>query len=101
MLRRLVRTASSKRGALIDDVYYVQVRYPHGRQWVTVAIADSRARASTIASQVFPGLLDAGGETPRQCRIVSSAQLVREGGEREVRLADGEIARRPDLPGMP
>jgi hypothetical protein len=68
---------------------------------VTVAMAESRDRASAIASQVFPGLLDARGETPRQCRIVSAAQLVREGGQREVRLADDEIARRPELPGKP
>jgi hypothetical protein len=68
---------------------------------VTVAMAESRERACTLASQVFPALLNAGGETPRQCRIVSAAQLVREGGQREVRLADDEIARRPDLPGTP
>jgi hypothetical protein len=75
--------------------HYVQVRYPKG-QWATLAIEGSRAAAVAVAARAFPGLLNARGDTPRQCRVVSAAQLVREGGEREIRAAAAEIARRGD-----
>jgi hypothetical protein len=75
--------------------HYVQVRYPRGR-WVTVAMEETRARAATAAATAYAALLDGRGETPSQCRVVRAAQLVREGGEREVRIAESEIARRAD-----
>jgi hypothetical protein len=78
--------------------HYVQVRYPQGR-WVTLAIEESRAAAAAVAARAFPGLLDARGDTPRQCRVGSATQLVREGGERELRAAAAEITRRANTNG--
>lgn len=75
--------------------HYVQVRYPQGR-WVTLAVEGTRSAASAIAARAFPGLINARGDTPRQCRVVSAAQLVREGGDGELRAATAEIARRGD-----
>jgi hypothetical protein len=70
---------------------YVQVRYPQGGRWVTVAVSDSRASAAKVAADAYRGHCNPRGETPTQVRIVSAAQLVREGGEREVNLADAEL----------
>jgi len=95
MLSRLARTANSKGGATIDCRYYVQVHYPRGRQWVTVAMAETRETAAKVAANAFFGLRNGRGDTPRTCRVASGAQLVREGGQREIRHADAEIARRP------
>jgi hypothetical protein len=86
-----------RRGATIDDLYYVQVHYPRGRQWVTVAMAETRETASKLAANAFFGLRNGRGDTPRTCRVASGAQLVREGGQREIRHADAEIARRPQI----
>jgi len=78
-----------------SEGHYVQVRYPRG-QWLTVAMEPTRAGAATAAADAYAALLDGRGDTPSQCRVVRAAQLVREGGEREVRLADADIARRAD-----
>jgi hypothetical protein len=82
----------SSSSAVAIDGHYVQVRYPRG-QWVTVVMEKTRATASAAAAAAYRGLLDAEGEVPNQCRIVSAAQLVREGGQRQIRIAAGEIAR--------
>jgi hypothetical protein len=100
IVSRLVRTGTSK-GQGIDQDYYVQVRYPHGLKWVTVSMASTRGAASAAAAVAYEGLVNAGGEVPRQCRIVSAGQLVREDGERGVRIADVDIARRADPPKAP
>ena len=62
---------------------------------MTVAKAVTRESASMQAADAYQGLRDAQDETPTQCRVVSAAQLVREGGEGELRAAAAEIARRP------
>lgn len=97
MIGRLARMATSK-GRGIDQDYYVQVRYPHGQTWVTVSRAQTRPVASTAAAVAYEGLTNAGGETPRQCRIVSAGQLVREDGQRGLRPARVDIARHADPP---
>ena len=61
---------------------------------MTVAKAVTRESASMQAADAYQGLRDAQDETPTQCRVVSAGQLVREGGQREIRLVDDEIARR-------
>jgi hypothetical protein len=76
---------------------YVQARYPRGRRWVTVASSETRAAARVAAARAYRDCLDSRGETPIQVRIVSAAQLVREGGQREPRIADAAIALRADL----
>ena len=71
--------------------HYVQVRYPDGGRWVTVAVSDTRNSAATVAANAYRERLDPRGQAPSQVRIVSSAQLVREGGEQELRIADAEL----------
>jgi hypothetical protein len=70
---------------------YVQVRYPQGGRWVTVAVSDTRASAARLAAGAYRERHNPRGETPMQVRIVSAAQLMREGGEREIRIADAEL----------
>jgi hypothetical protein len=72
---------------------YVQVRYPHGGRWVTVAVSDSRTSAARIAANTYRERHDPQGQTPSQVRVVSAAQLVREGGEQELRIAEAELIR--------
>jgi hypothetical protein len=76
---------------------YVQARYPRGHRWVTVASSETRATARLAAATAYRDCLDTRGEAPTQVRIVSAAQLVREGGQREPRIADAAVARRADL----
>jgi predicted RNA-binding Zn ribbon-like protein len=71
--------------------HYVQVRYPHGGRWVTVAVSDTRTSAARVAANAYRGRHDPDGQAPCQVRIVSAAQLVREGGEQELRIADSEL----------
>jgi hypothetical protein len=71
--------------------YYVQVRYPQGGRWVTVAVSDTRNSAATVAAGAYRERHDPRGQAPSQVRIVSAAQLVREGGEHELRIADAEL----------
>jgi hypothetical protein len=72
---------------------YVQVWYPGGRRWVTVAVSDSRAVAARFAAEAFRERHNPRGELPKQVRIASATQLVYEGGEREVRIADADLIR--------
>ena len=76
---------------------YVQVRYPSGRRWVTVASSETRADAHVTAATAHHDCLDARAERPTHVRSVSAAQLVREGGPRETRIADAAVSRRADL----
>ena len=70
---------------------YVQVRYPEGGRWVTVAVSDTRASAARLAADAYRDRHNPNGEAPTQVRIVSAAQLVREGGEQEIHIADAEL----------
>ena len=70
---------------------YVQVHYPQGGRWVTVAVTDTRASAARSAADAYRERLNPRGQAPTQVRIVSAAQLVREGGEQEIRIADAEL----------
>jgi hypothetical protein len=60
---------------------------------VTVAVSDQRPVAAGVAADAYRNLRNASGETPGQVRIVSAAQLLREGGRGEVRAADADVAR--------
>ena len=71
--------------------HYVQVRYPQGGRWVTVAVSDTRNSAATVAANAYRERHDPRGQTPCQVRIASAAQLVREGGEQELRIADAQL----------
>jgi hypothetical protein len=63
---------------------------------VTVAREQSRPVAARVASAAYTELVGVGGEVPRECRVVSAGQLIREYGERGARRADADIARRAD-----
>ena len=70
---------------------YVQVRYPRGGRWVTVAVSDTRASAARVAADAYREHCNPRGETPTQVRIVSAVQLVREGGEQGIHIADAQL----------
>jgi hypothetical protein len=75
---------------------YVQVRYPHGRRWVAVAVTDTRSIATRLAADAYRNLENPQGEVPRQVRVVSARQLRREGGEPAIVIAEGDIVSRAD-----
>ena len=75
-------------GRAIPEGFYVQVRYPHARRWVTLAASDIRLRAARVAADAYHDRHNGRGETPRQVRIVTAGQLRREGG------FDGELRAR-------
>jgi hypothetical protein len=75
----------------MDMGHYVQVRYPDGGRWVTVAVSDTRNSAATVAANAYRERLDPRGQAASHVRIVSAAQLVREGGEQELHIADAEL----------
>ena len=81
------------KGGAIPEGYYVQVRYPQGRRWVTVAVCDARPTASGIGADAYRNLCNGRGETPQQVRVLSATQLRREGGQRDVSIADADVAR--------
>jgi len=75
---------------------YVQVRYPHGRRWVAVAVSDTREAVTRIAADAYRNLANDRGETPRQVRVVSATQLRREGGYQAIVIAEADIVSRAD-----
>src|SRR4029077_1548217 len=94
------RSAGTEGQGQMHTGNYVQVRYPDGGRWVTVAVSDTRAGAASLAADAYRERRNPQGETPMQVRIVSAAQLAREGGEHELRIADAELigaARREGL----
>jgi hypothetical protein len=70
---------------------YLQVHYSTGERWVTVAVSDTRAVAARFAPAAFRMRRNPRGETPIHVRIASAAQLVFEGGEQDVHIADADM----------
>jgi hypothetical protein len=70
---------------------YVQVRYPRGGRWLTVAVSDTRAGAARLAAGAYRERHNLQGEAPTQVRVVAAAQLAREGGEQAIRIADADL----------
>ncbi|HET7378655.1 MAG TPA: hypothetical protein VFJ24_01310 [Gaiellales bacterium] len=69
------------------------MRYPHARRWVTVGVADLRPIAAGVAADGYRDLRNGRGETPSQVRVVTVGQLRREGGQRDIDIADADVAR--------
>jgi hypothetical protein len=82
----------AKVGAMPEG-FYVQVRYPHARRWVTLTVSESRPIAAGMAADAYRDRPNGRGETPRQVRVVTAGQLRREGGQRDLNIADADIAR--------
>jgi hypothetical protein len=78
----------------IDRAFYVQVRYPNGQKWETVAVSAHRGTAASLAGGMYRDLRDAAGRAPMQVRIASDELLRRAGGEAAVREAAADLWRR-------
>jgi hypothetical protein len=74
--------------------YYVQVRYPRGDRWVTVAREEGRRDAARQAAKVFPDEVDVDGLHAMQVRVIGWAQLRRDGGREAVTRAEDDLALR-------
>lgn len=72
----------------------MQVRYPHGQRWETVAVSVHRGTAASLAGGVYRDLRDKAGRAPMQVRIASDELLRRAGGEAAVREATADLWRR-------
>jgi hypothetical protein len=81
-----------------DELYYVQVRYPRGDRWITLASERERRVASRRAALVFPEVLNTRGEHAMQVRVIRGAQLAAEDRTAVLRRADGDL---PDTAGLP
>jgi hypothetical protein len=83
--------ASSSSAA--DDGHYVQVRYPHGERWLAVVnMVETRRAAARIAGDVYADRLDASGRAPTQVRVITTSNLMREGGQAAVDRAVADIS---------
>jgi hypothetical protein len=76
----------------IAGVYYVQVWYPRGDRWMTVASEESRREAARRAALVFPDVVDARGRPAMQVRVIGWVQLRRDAGEDAVTRAEDDLA---------
>jgi hypothetical protein len=83
--------AWSTRESGIDRAFYVQVRYPHGERWETVAVSAHRGVAATLAGGMYRDLRDDAGRSPVQVRIASDEKLRKAGGEAAVREAAADL----------
>ena len=72
--------------------FYVQVRYPGGKRWVAVAVAENRRLAASLAAGAYQNLANARGRTPNGVRIIGARELEVEGGPDAVERAAGDIA---------
>ena len=87
-----VSRAGRTRGEVgIDRAFYVQVRYPHGERWETVAVSAHRGMAASLAGGMYRDLRDDAGRSPVQVRIASDENLRKAGGESAVRQAAADL----------
>jgi hypothetical protein len=82
---------NARRGWDIDRAFYVQVRYPHGERWETVAVSAHRGVAASLAGDMYRDLRDDAGRSPVQVRIASDQKLRQAGGEGAVRQAAADL----------
>jgi hypothetical protein len=85
---------NARRGWDIDRAFYVQVRYPHGERWETVAVSAHRGVAASLAGDMYRDLRDDAGRSPVQVRIASDQKLRQAGGEGAVRQAAADLWQR-------
>jgi hypothetical protein len=76
----------------VAEDFYVQVRYPGGKRWVAVAVAENRRLAASLAAGAYQNLADARGRTPNGVRIIGVRELEVEGGPGAVDQAASDIA---------
>ena len=81
------------KGGAIPEGYYVQVRYPQGLRWVTVALSEGRRDAASLAADAYRHLPDARGFPPVGVRLVSATNLRGEDGLAVAIRAAGDILR--------
>ncbi|HYX87034.1 MAG TPA: hypothetical protein VE777_18860 [Gaiellales bacterium] len=72
--------------------FFVQLRYPQGDRWVTVAVADSRRVAAAHAGAAFSNARSVDGFHADAVRIVTEQQLERLAGRRAVGEARASMA---------
>lgn len=75
----------------VPDRHYVQVRYPDGGRWVSVAVAEQRDAAATMAANAYRSLHDETGHAPSQVRVIISDDLSRQGGDAALALAEADL----------
>jgi hypothetical protein len=78
----------------LNEVYYVQVRYPAGNRWVAGAVSDDRRAAERLAPGVLRYLKNDRGRAPAEVRIVSLSDLIVEGGEDALERARADLRER-------
>jgi hypothetical protein len=79
-------------GRRVTEDFYVQVRYPRGKRWVAVAMAENRRLAASLAAGAYRNLADGRGRTPNGVRIISTQELEAEAGPGAVERAARDIA---------
>jgi hypothetical protein len=72
--------------------FYVQLRFPMGDRWVTVAVADSRRVASAYAAAAYRHARSDDGYHADVVRVVSEEKLRVLSGNRGVREARAVMA---------
>jgi hypothetical protein len=75
----------------VDDLHYVQIRYPRGDRWITIAREKARHAAARRAALAFPEVVDADGRHAMQVRVIGRAQLGADHGQAALRRAEEDL----------
>ena len=74
--------------------YYVQMRYPHDLEWVTIDVCEDRRAAARLAADAFRHITNSDGKSAMQVRVIHGPDLVREGGQDAVNHAAADLWQR-------
>lgn len=74
-----------------DDLHYVQVRYPRGDRWITVACEPVRRIAARQAALAFPDVVNADGQHAMQVRVIARARLGADEGRTALQRAEEDL----------
>jgi hypothetical protein len=85
----------------VDDLHYVQIRYPRGDRWITIAREKARHAAARRAALAFPEVVDADGRHAMQVRVIRRAQLGADDGQAALRRAEEDLLHTPRADPVP
>jgi hypothetical protein len=77
--------------------YYVQVRRSPASDWVTIDVTEDRRAAAVLAVDAF-GIVPTGGGGSTEVRVISTTDLVDEGGRPAINRAAIDLWRRDQAP---
>jgi hypothetical protein len=74
-----------------DQGFYVQLIYPAGERWISIAVTVDRRSAIRLGAQAYRLREDRLGRHANGVRVVSVGDLWRDGGDQAVSRADLDV----------